>query len=167
MALIPCRECQREISSEALACPHCGAPSHHPALDTEPSVSCAHCHNPLPGGDTYCPNCNSEVTTEPATEVEVMRGMTPNQRAAFQSQLAMVRKDRAVALLLTLFLGGIGVHRFYLGQVGLGLLYLFFCWTFIPLAISLFELFVIMGRVDEYNMRQARQIASGIVATIR
>lgn len=26
MALGPCRECQREISSEATACPHCGAP---------------------------------------------------------------------------------------------------------------------------------------------
>jgi RNA polymerase subunit RPABC4/transcription elongation factor Spt4 len=26
MALAPCRECQREISTEATACPHCGVP---------------------------------------------------------------------------------------------------------------------------------------------
>ena len=26
MALVPCRECSREISDEAPACPHCGAP---------------------------------------------------------------------------------------------------------------------------------------------
>ncbi len=26
MALASCRECQREISTEAMACPHCGAP---------------------------------------------------------------------------------------------------------------------------------------------
>jgi TM2 domain-containing membrane protein YozV len=96
-----------------------------------------------------------------------MRAMTPNQRAAFQSQLAMVRKDRGTALLLTLLLGGIGAHRFYLGQVGAGLAYLLFCWTFIPLIISFFELFSIMGRVDEYNMQQTCHIASGIVTGIR
>lgn len=27
MALKPCRECAREVSTEARACPHCGAPS--------------------------------------------------------------------------------------------------------------------------------------------
>lgn len=27
MALITCHECGKEISSEALTCPHCGAPS--------------------------------------------------------------------------------------------------------------------------------------------
>ncbi len=27
MALISCRECGREVSTEALACPHCGAPA--------------------------------------------------------------------------------------------------------------------------------------------
>ena len=26
MALLPCRECNREVSNEALSCPHCGAP---------------------------------------------------------------------------------------------------------------------------------------------
>jgi len=26
MALLPCRECQREVSTEATTCPHCGAP---------------------------------------------------------------------------------------------------------------------------------------------
>ncbi len=27
MALIACRECQKEISDQAVACPHCGAPA--------------------------------------------------------------------------------------------------------------------------------------------
>jgi len=26
LALLPCRECQREVSTEAITCPHCGAP---------------------------------------------------------------------------------------------------------------------------------------------
>lgn len=49
-------------------------------------------------------------------------------------------KSRSLAILLTLFLGGVGAHKFYLGSPGLGLLYLLFCWTFIPAVIAFFEL---------------------------
>ena len=37
-------------------------------------------------------------------------------------------KDKSVAGILALFLGGFGVHRFYLEQTGLGIFYLIFCW---------------------------------------
>lgn len=48
-------------------------------------------------------------------------------------------KSRAVAALLAFFLGGLGVHKFYLGQTGWGILYLLFCWTFIPTIVSWIE----------------------------
>lgn len=51
----------------------------------------------------------------------------------------MTGKSRTVAVLLALFLGGIGAHKFYLGKVGTGLLYLLFCWTFVPAIIAIFE----------------------------
>ena len=51
----------------------------------------------------------------------------------------MTEKSRTVALLLALFLGGIGAHKFYLGKVGTGLLYLLFFWTLIPGLIALLE----------------------------
>ncbi|RKO71209.1 TM2 domain-containing protein [Sphingobacterium puteale] len=41
-------------------------------------------------------------------------------------------KDKTTAALMAFFLGGFGAHRFYLGQIGLGFLYLLFCWTLIP-----------------------------------
>ena len=41
--------------------------------------------------------------------------------------------------MLALFLGGIGVHRFYLGRPVSGLFYLLFCWTFVPGIIALVE----------------------------
>lgn len=43
------------------------------------------------------------------------------------------------AMLLAIFLGGLGLHKFYLGKVGWGILYLIFCWTFIPALLGLFE----------------------------
>jgi TM2 domain-containing membrane protein YozV len=55
-------------------------------------------------------------------------------------------KDKNVAGILALFLGWLGFHRFYLGQTGLGVLYLIFCWfpliwliAFVD-AISLFSM---------------------------
>lgn len=48
-------------------------------------------------------------------------------------------KSKTTAALLALLLGGIGVHRFYLGRGISGALYLLFCWTFIPAIFGLFE----------------------------
>jgi TM2 domain-containing membrane protein YozV len=48
-------------------------------------------------------------------------------------------KNRLVAVLLALFLGGIGIHKFYLGYNFMGVLYVVFCWTFIPLVLSFFD----------------------------
>ena len=51
----------------------------------------------------------------------------------------MTTKSRTIAVLFALFLGGIGMHKFYLGQVRMGLVYLLLCWTFIPGVIAFLE----------------------------
>lgn len=63
-------------------------------------------------------------------------------------------KNKTTAAILAFFLGGIGVHRFYLGQTGLGILSLLFCWTFIP-AIIAFVDFIIFLTMDEdrFNLK--------------
>lgn len=48
-------------------------------------------------------------------------------------------KSKLTAGLLALFLGGFGVHKFYLGKNFLGVIYLIFCWTTIPAWIALIE----------------------------
>lgn len=48
-------------------------------------------------------------------------------------------KDKTTAGILAIFLGGLGIHRFYLGHIGKGIIYLLFCWTFIPSVIALIE----------------------------
>lgn len=54
------------------------------------------------------------------------------------------RKEKTTAALLALLLGGFGAQRFYLGQTGLGILSLIFCWTYIPTLIGLIEGIVLL-----------------------
>jgi TM2 domain-containing membrane protein YozV len=57
-------------------------------------------------------------------------------------------KSKTTAAILAFFLGGFGVHRFYLKQSGLGALYLLFFWTFVP-AIVAFVDFIIFLTMDD------------------
>lgn len=57
-------------------------------------------------------------------------------------------RNRVAAALFALILGGFGIHKFYLGKVGQGILYLLFCWTFVPLVISLIEGIVYLTMTD-------------------
>ena len=53
---------------------------------------------------------------------------------------------------LCLILGGIGAHKFYSGKWIQGLLYLAFCWTWIPVILALFDLLGAMfKRPNEYG----------------
>jgi TM2 domain-containing membrane protein YozV len=58
-------------------------------------------------------------------------------------------KDKTTTGILALVLGGLGVHRFYLEQIGLGILYFLFCWTFIPAMIAFLEAFYFFGMTKE------------------
>ena len=48
-------------------------------------------------------------------------------------------RSRVGAALFAIFLGGLGIHKFYLGRVVQGIFYLLFCWTFIPALIGFIE----------------------------
>ncbi len=67
-------------------------------------------------------------------------------------------KNKNLAAVLAFFFGVFGVHRFYLGQTGLGILYLVFFWTGITALIGLIDaiVFLSMDRDefdDKYNRR--------------
>jgi len=48
-------------------------------------------------------------------------------------------KDKNVAAILAIFTGTFGIHRFYLGQVGLGVLYCVFSFSLIPTILGLID----------------------------
>ena len=97
-------------------------------------------------------------------EAALMQNMTDQQRLLFQTQLSSQRKSGTTGVLLALLLGGIGAHRFYMGQAGLGVLYALFCWTLIPSFIALIECFLMSGRVQQWNDRKATELAAQVMA---
>ena len=50
--------------------------------------------------------------------------------------------NKVAYILLALFLGGIGVHKFYAGKNFTGLLYLLFFWTGIPAFLAVFDIII-------------------------
>jgi len=92
----------------------------------------------------------------------IISKMSDDDARRFASVYATRRKDSSTMLLLALvgFLGVAGIHRFVLGQVGMGLLYLFtggICWIG-----TIIDLFNIKQMTFEYNAVVAQQVAAMI-----
>ena len=58
-------------------------------------------------------------------------------------------KNKMSAGLLAIFVGYFGVHTFYLGQSGIGVVYLLFFWTGIPGIIALIEGIILLTMSDD------------------
>lgn len=86
-----------------------------------------------------CPYCSEEIQAD-AVKCKHCGEWLDKTRTT-EEKILVVRpaKSRTIAILLALFLGGAGMHKFYLGRPGWGLVYLLFCWTFIPAIIGFIE----------------------------
>jgi TM2 domain-containing membrane protein YozV len=67
-------------------------------------------------------------------------------------------KSKKKAMLLSLFLGGIGVHKFYLKETSKAWLYLIFSVTCVPVFLSIIDFFKLWAMSDvnfdhKYNRR--------------
>lgn len=106
-----CQFCAEDVQDEAIKCKHCGEMLGATAPKKE-GPECVFCHATVAPGAMKCSSCGSQLKTD---------------------------KSKYTAALLALLLGGIGAHRFYLGNWVVGLLYLCFSWTFIPLFLGVIE----------------------------
>ncbi len=128
---------------------------------------CPHCGRTVSNDVSLCPFCGQSTLIAPSQqpdELQLMRGMTEPQRLLFATQMNGVRKHTTTATILAIFLGGIGAHHFYLGRAGVGVIYLLFSWTFIPVILGLLEAISMRSSVRRYNDARANELAAQIAA---
>lgn len=89
-----CRNCGKEVQPQAVVCVSCGSA-------------------PLKG-TSFCQNCGAE--TNPNADVCLKCGVR------LQKYPYVNAKSKIVAGILGIFLGGLGIHRFYLGYIGIGVI---------------------------------------------
>lgn len=118
-------------------------------------------------GDRYCCESNEwkgafPVVVGMKVDFETQAGtraktIYPIGKASTQASNRKTEKSKVAATLLALFFGGLGGHKFYLGARGWGLLYLLFCWTYIPLILAIIETvrYIVM-KDDEFNEKSAQ-----------
>jgi len=88
--------------------------------------------------------------------------LTGSQLLLYTERYNQEKKSLGAALLICLFFGGVGFHKFYLKQNLVGLLYLIFCWTLIPAMLSILDLAILPFTIKRYNNLIAVDILSNL-----
>ncbi|MCB0083460.1 MAG: NINE protein [Caldilineaceae bacterium] len=96
-------------------------------LNTQASA-CTNCGLRPLDGTNYCPNCGGDTADKAVICVKCGVALTTSNA-----------KSKIVAGILALALGGLGVHKFYMGKPIMGILYICFSWTFIPVILGIIE----------------------------
>lgn len=103
-------------------------------------VYCRDCGKQIDENDSFCPHCGAQ---QKITNNSLNTNVTPNLHSSANvntnPNVGGMSQKRLAAALFAFFLGAFGIHKFYLGQVGMGILYLLFCWTGIPLIVGFIE----------------------------
>ena len=97
-------------------------------------MKCEYCDNEVPRGKVVCPSCGAAV--QHSIEQSVERNIPPpvsvipenvqhvDRSSLGNSYLPVEKKSRVVYVLLAFFLGELGIHNFYAGYIGRGVVQL-------------------------------------------
>ena len=125
---------------------------------------CPQCGAPIDPGATECKFCGEKVAIQQVNQqmnAQPVYVQQPQPVYVQQPQPVYVQqpqtainpawpvKSKVAAGILAIFFGGLGVHKFYLGKVGMGILYLCFCWTYIPALVGFIEGIIYLRSNDE------------------
>jgi len=148
-----CFSCGSTLHFSAASCPHCGAlqsaASHMPVI-AGTAVS-GTSNIPLSAGHVFCRGCGVAIhrTAAACPKCGAVQGIGSVSTVSLSGG-----PDRVTAVLLAFFLGGLGVHKFYLGKIAQGIFYLLFFWTLIPAIIAFIEgVFYLTMQEDEFRKK--------------
>lgn len=100
-----CKSCGTKMNDNQIVCLSCGCSA------GTGSEFCANCGGKLNPNSVACLNCGVASSFGAAQ----IQGKDSN----------VSDKDWLITLLICLFVGGLGIHRFYVGKTGTGILWLF------------------------------------------
>lgn len=128
MALIECKECGQMISDKAVACPKCGCPVEHAEVETNEQPQSENLEKEATETHKTTDNTSNyqkdEKATGGTTESSYNGTTTGGTTSSVTYTYVQPSKDKTVAAILAFFLGGLGIHHFYLGNNDRGLSYL-------------------------------------------
>ena len=93
----------------------------HQPTESQTMMLCHGCAKPLHVSAVACPSCGAP------------------QRKRAESTVSESEKSKVTAGVLALLLGGLGIHKFYTGAWGWGIVYIVLCWTYVPALVALGE----------------------------
>ena len=108
-------------------------------------INCPICDEDISARAKKCRHCGETLDVSMRKAEEAMR--SSERTAAYRPQAGS--KNKVAAFALAWLLGGLGGHKFYLDRIGQGILYLLFCWTFIPALIAFIEGIIYITMDDE------------------
>jgi TM2 domain-containing membrane protein YozV len=103
--------------------------------------------------EKYCSSCGEVIKKE----AEICPKCGVRQIAVPMPGIKSV-KSKTTAAILAIFLGGLGLHKFYLGRA-VGIVYILFSWTFIPAIIGFIEGLMYLsfsGTDEEFTLKYYR-----------
>lgn len=88
---------------------------------------CKHCGQTIDDDCIVCPKCGKQVAElKAATPQVIVNNTNTNMNKNTISAVGAGHpKNKWVAFCLCLFVGYLGVHKFYEGKIGMGILYIF------------------------------------------
>ncbi len=97
--------------------------------------------------EKFCRECGAAINAR--AEICPKCGVRQHPLPGMFAGTAPNGKNKLAAALFAIFLGGFGIHKFYLGRIGWGLIYLLLCWTFIPSFLGFIEGIIYLTMSDE------------------
>jgi len=102
--------------------------------------------------EKYCSECGAIIKAK--AEICPKCGVRQAFTFANLDKVAPNGKSKLAAILFAVFLGSFGFHKFYLNHVGMGVLYILFCWTFIPTVAGFIDAILLFIMSDEDFVRK-------------
>lgn len=105
---------------------------------------CKNCGKEITDNVSYCPTCGVSTGAAPQAAAQQPVINVVNNNTNVNKGFGYIHKKKWLAFFLCLFLGYLGVHRFYVGKVGTGIIWLFTC-GFFGLGWILDLIFILFG----------------------